>query len=31
MMCVLILDKITGKNDDFLELGFFRVFSGVKS
>ena len=31
MMCVLFLDRITGKNSDFLKLGFFfRVFSGVK-
>ena len=26
MMCVLILDRITGKNHDFLKLGYFSCF-----
>ena len=28
MMCVLILDRITGKNYDFLKLGYFSCFQG---
>ena len=27
-MCVLILDRITGKNYDFLKLGYFSCFQG---
>ena len=26
MTCVLILDKVTGKNYDFLKLGYFSCF-----
>ena len=26
MMCVLIIDKIAGKNYDFLNLGYFSCF-----
>ena len=28
MTCVLILDRITGKNYDFLKLGYFSCFQG---
>ena len=28
MRCVLILNRITGKNYDFLKMGYFFVFSG---
>ena len=28
MTCVLILDRIIGKNNDFLKLGYFSCFRG---
>ena len=28
MMCVLILDRITGTNYDFLKFGYFSCFQG---
>ena len=30
MMCVFILDRITGKNSGFLKLAIFRIFRGVE-
>ena len=31
MMCVLILDRITGKNYDFVKLGYFSCFQWSKN
>ena len=31
MMCVLILDRITGKSYDFLKLGYFSCFQGGRN
>ena len=31
MTCVLILNRITGKNYDFLKLGYFSCFQGGRN